>query len=511
MLACKNDHAAVPAPARRLLAKPGTCRVISALGAASILLGFGCSNSDDKGAHLLLDSYGGSHSPLDSYGVPILGCEQYSYDGCDVTSADCQSNVFGLVKCIRQTDTGTLVPVVTITAEQYRALLVQSTSGVNADDLTRQENALVLLGLASPGDLTITNQIDVLVNTVAAYYSSDDKTITIITGSTSLTPSQRRSATATLGHEMVHMLQDQEHGLSQFHNDHSSTYDADLACLSVFEGEAQMYSEFLRVAFVGVAQTSVSYPDHFGNGATYVFGLYATDSPYLIVRRVFPYFYGGRYAYFQWKAAGQGGISALFASPPSASLPYIVSQTGVVDTPLSPMGDTEPSPVPGATLFAEDTLGAWLSYEYLSGLANSAPDPIQTAAGWRGDHLWTYKDETTGNIALIWRVKWSSAAEAANFAALTNAASASPVGIAVDARHATAADTIATVVAVSGSFDLASWQSAASDASPASSATSTTGSDAGTPIAAPIKARQLLLTPVPRPLTSVPRVPGGGI
>ncbi len=435
-------------------------------------------------------------SPIGDYGIPIAGCEQYSTSACDITLPSCQSNIFNLVKCVRKTPAGTLPPVETITTTQYQDSLTQSSSDLNPDDLKRHEAALVMLGLASPGDLTVSNQVDVLVTTVSAYYSSDDKKVTIVRPDTPPTAAEMPQRCTTLAHEFVHALQDQAYDLKQFHTDHDATYDADLASDSIVEGEAVLYETMIRAAFDGLTPDEVDYTERFANAATYLLNQYSSDSPYLMTPRIFPYFYGGPYVYLELQASGRPGIDSLFANPPPASLAYIVSQTSVVDTPLNPVTDAAPNPVSGTTLFAEDTLGAWLTYEYLSHASSVTQTPLQAVSGWRGDHLWIYNDGTTTNVAMIWRVRWSSPSEVSNFINVTNAAVApSPSGTGSASRIAFSFNGDAIVVAVTGTFNLGDWQTTATI--PGSGTNSTgSGADAGT--AGTSQANSALVKPVPR-------------
>ena len=432
-------------------------------------------------------------SSIGNYGVPIAGCEQYSTSACDITVPSCQSNIFNLVKCVRKTPAGTMPPVETITTAQYQDSLTQSSSDLNPDDLTRHEAALVMLGLASPGDLAVSNQVNVLVTTVSAYYSSDAKNVTIIRPVTSPTAAEMPQRCTTLAHEFVHALQDQAYDLNQFHSDHDATYDANLASDSVVEGEAVLYETMIRAAFDGLTPDEVNYDERFANAATYLLNQYSSDSPYLMTPRIFPYFYGGPYVYLELQASGRPGIDSLFANPPSASLAYIVSQTSIVDTPLSPVTDAAPNPVSGTSLFAEDSLGAWLTYEYLSHASGATQTPLQAVSGWRGDHLWIYNDGTTTNVAMIWRVRWSSPSEVSNFINVTNAVTApSPTGTGTASRIAFSSNGDAIVVAVTGTFNLGDWETTAT--LPGSGTNST--ADAGA--AGTSQAGSALVKPVPR-------------
>jgi hypothetical protein len=440
------------------------------------------------------DSQHTASSPLDNYGVPIAGCEQYGYDACDITTASCQANLFGLVQCVRKTPEGTLPPVTIITPAQYQDSLTQGSSQLNPDDLKRYEAALVLLGLASPGDLTVSNQVNVLVTTVSAYYTSDEKKVYVIRPDTPQTAADLHAQSTTLAHEFVHALQDQAFDLKQFETGHSGSYDANLATRSVVEGEAILYETMIRAAFDGLTPDQVNYTERFVNAAQQLLQRYATDSPYLITPRIFPYFYGGPYVYLQLLAAGRPGVDSLFASPPPASLPYIVSQGSIVDTPLDPVTNAAPTSVSGATLFAEDTLGAWLTYETLNHISASSQSPSEVVGGWRGDRLWIYNDGTTTNVAVIWRVRWSTQGDATHFVDVTNASNAPrPSDTSAASRVALLADGDAVVVAVSGSFDISDWEATA-----IATPTGSNGPDFDAGTAGSSQAGSILINPVPR-------------
>ena len=162
------------------------------------------------------DDHGGTSTGNANYAVPIPGCESYAYAACDILQPSCQNDVLELVKCIRQTPGGTMVPVQTITSSQYRdALSTQSAADTNSADMNALEKPLVLVGLTSPSDLTSANQVDVQVNTVPAFYSPAAKCIVIVAPDATVTtqPPSRETTTLTLAHEFVHALQDQQYDL----------------------------------------------------------------------------------------------------------------------------------------------------------------------------------------------------------------------------------------------------------------------------------------------------------
>jgi hypothetical protein len=471
------------------------CRVgtLSAILVAFTLVA--CSGADDHASTSQVQP-----NSLGNYGIPIAGCEQYSYTGCEITEPSCQQSVFELVKCVRKTPNGTLPPVTTITAAEYKNQLTQSSSNSNPTEIQKQENSLVMVGLASSGELTVSSQVDVLVNTVGAYYTSDEKKVYIIRPETAPTNTELQQQALTLAHEFVHALQDQDYDLTQYGKDNDKTYDSTLAASSIIEGEADYYATQLRAAFDGLTPGQVDYAARCANAVAYLEKTFASDSPVLIAPRVFPYFYGGPYVALELQAEGRSGVDSLFASPPPASLPFIVSQGSLVDTQLNPVTDAGPTPVAGSALFYEDTLGAWLTYEYLKPISGGTLAPLLSVSGWLGDHVWVYSDAdttVTSNIAVVWRVRFAAQFDVSNFINRTNLATVPFLNGTAVSRRAFALNGDAVVVAVTGTFDRVMWENAVTAAATAA-APSPSPTGASNAAAASTSLARLLLTKVPR-------------
>jgi hypothetical protein len=401
---------------------------------------------------------------IGSYAVPVPGCEGHSYAACDVADTACQRGLFDLVRCVRETTSGEMVPVETITASQYRDRLLDSSSQDEVpENQGAYEKTLVFLGLASTGDLSIDRQVETLVKTVPAYYSSETKTITVVEADATVvdpTPVSEKTRSSTLAHEIVHALQDQQYDLSKIDPPDGASYDERLSRKTRVEGEAEFYQMMLFAAFSGVAQDHADYPRHFDRAAEYALQKYSSDSPYLIAPRIFPYNYGGRFCYLQFADGGRAGVDGWFADPPLATIPYILSSDGIVIASLSPVREAAPAPAEDATLVFEDTLGAWLVYEMLQARSKEAIDPLTQVAGWRGDRLWVYAAAEGRDAALIWRIRWDNSNSASAFA---NRAKSKPIedrGVPNQCRTFYR-ETDSWLVAVSDGLDVARWLDAA--------------------------------------------------
>jgi len=90
-------------------------------------------------------------------GRPVEGCEQFSYQTCDIREAGCQSDLFGLVACLRgESAAADGPPPVTLLSEAEATELLQGPAEPAADpsaqdDFSPSVRGLELLGLIDPG------------------------------------------------------------------------------------------------------------------------------------------------------------------------------------------------------------------------------------------------------------------------------------------------------------------------------------------------------------------------
>src|SRR5690606_20776067 len=136
---------------------------------------------------------------------------------CDVRTRACQRSVFEATAATRQQRGAYPPPVRIITREQlaqeYREQLAADAERPESEAeaaLRQMQRGLALLGLLPAEQSFEEAFVDQAVDSIAAYYSSFSKRITIIADSAE----DEGEATFTLSHEYVHALQDQREDLS---------------------------------------------------------------------------------------------------------------------------------------------------------------------------------------------------------------------------------------------------------------------------------------------------------
>jgi hypothetical protein len=354
-------------------------------------------------AALLLTSLGSGCGSDDEAPVAFPGCEHEQFTACDIFTADCQSAVFSTVACLRGGAAGSAPPLRSITASEYREELLAEED--TTDDVTLRviENALVMFEMASPGEFVDDGWVDLLVETVPAFYASDDDRITLVDSGLGQLPGD---LTLSLVHEYVHALQDQQVDLVALQQT-ALTTDAALGQDCVVEGEATLIEAFFSAVRWGLRPDEVDFRTHFMAWVDWAEEEFAEDSPVLATRRYFPYTYGARYVYNVYQQGGMAGVRSLLETPPAGTRPVVLSVAEVVDAPVDTMDElTYPAPAAGYRVVLVDSLGAWLFSKFLR--RGPAEVAARLAPAWRGDRLVLYADEA-GEVATVWRIRLDAA------------------------------------------------------------------------------------------------------
>jgi hypothetical protein len=425
---------------------------------------FGCGESRER-------------PPLLGTGRAVPGCEGFDYRACDILTADCQRQLFGLTACVYGDDDPGQAPPVRQLDEASAVALINEvsgdmagmTDGVDAMSESASDEAgfraevrgLELIGLLDAG--TIENPADVVDATVEdllAYYLVPTKEVVIIDRGD---PVDDLDANGVLAHEFVHALQDRRYDLGSFGVELELDSDGYLARSSLIEGEASVFQYALLFAYQGNDVRSVNFDAFFDDLVS--FGMDLTldaGSPALTADSIFPYTFGTRYAGKHWVAGGRaagggtaGGraaLDALYAAPPRSSWEVL---GGDASAALAAFAQA-PAPLDGYTAVSDDVAGAWVSIAMLAGLEGGravASELPELASRWRGDHLWIY-DSPDAGVATLWAIEWASADAAARFAEL--GAPLAPVSAAL---RVDTSGSSTRITAVERSEDLEAWRS----------------------------------------------------
>jgi hypothetical protein len=391
--------------------------------AATLLIGLGAGCADSE-----------SRPPPLGGGRPIRGCESFSYEPCDILTADCQREVFELVACVRG-DTGVSEPPPVRQLDEASAIAqieetgpsetmvdgLEAMSEMMFDEraFAAEVRALELMGLLAPG--LIADMGDVIEESIAnviAYYQVSTREIVIIDRGESV---DNLFANEVLAHEFVHSLQDARHGLGAFGAVPDLDSDGILARASLVEGEASLYQYLLRFAYEGADLERVRYSSFFDSLSAD--GLDATQdagSPALTASGIFPYTYGTAYAGKRWLEGGRAALDALYQTPPRTSWEVL---GGAPDALRSiDAFDGAPAAIDGYALSASDVVGAWVSVAMLAGLSSANRITAELpglASRWRGDRYWVYATaDEPAEVAVVWAIEWADADAAARFSTL---------------------------------------------------------------------------------------------
>jgi hypothetical protein len=366
--------------------------------------------------------------------LPLAACNDRKLSLCDITDSECQEDIYYTDLRVRgdgYDPFGGMPPIRTISEADYRKELEDAAAATpSTDPYPWWDAALKLLHFVPETDLTSTS-IDDRVTNVAAYYSSDTKSVTVVShpgdSSTDNDPktqlNRQINNMTTLAHELIHALQDRE---LDFRRSATST-DSDFAETALIEGDASLYEELVRYEIQlpnGYKWTSTDPAAYFAKWRTAYLGDDFSDlgAPFFAAHwLVYPL--GGAWLADQWKDGGNAAVRRGYANAPKRSLDYILGPGAALpaETPIK----CYPSKPDLAFTNADgrpyglDTFGAMQFYAFLSAWSVDADDRLAAATQWRNDYIFVYYNPTTKKTAVAWHIELASPLPASVLAAIT--------------------------------------------------------------------------------------------
>jgi hypothetical protein len=346
---------------------------------------------------------------------PVPGCEAIDPAPCDVFDTGCQTRLLALAACMRGSSPGALPPVSRMTEAEFTQYLTARLAAEEPDpDLDHFELGLGMLGLVAPGAFTPSSMAAAQAARVRGFYRHDSDDIVIIDHGTVADDIQTNGV---MLHEFVHALQDRDHDLTVWFDEHEDSYDSALAARSVVEGEARFHQERFGVSLLGLDPNAVDLSVHFNRLATLSTAwIRAQPSPYLASFSSFPYEFGGQTINSRFAARGTAIVAELFASPFANTHTLLVYH----DDAIGIAGPTLVAPVPPPewVLTQQTTLGAWLTYVFLA-IDDLDGLPMTHALRWRADRVWIYGSAIPGSrsTVVVWTIAFAEAETAATVAA----------------------------------------------------------------------------------------------
>jgi hypothetical protein len=374
---------------------------------------------------------------------------------CDVRTRVCQHSVFEATAETRKQRGARPPPVRIITrarlAEEYRDQLEREAQQPEDESdvaLRQMQEGLSLLGLL-PTDQSFEEAfVEQAVESIAAYYSSYSKSITIIADAAE----DEDEATFTLAHEYVHALQDQREDLAGLRERFVTGTDDDAALNALVEGEATWLSIVTyRDAVRGEQPADIDATSIFASSLEATLeDIESAPAPLINAGELLPYALGGAGVAQRYLDRGVSAIEALFAAPPRTLLAW-------VDTPALRRVDLEalpepldcgtPAPPDGYEVTLEDRLGLSGLLAARIALGATAEQAYEAGAGWRADLVTGYASAAQPEaVAIAWRIRLQSASAAQELALAVNEGSSERRAAALDSEVLVSAATDPTLL-----------------------------------------------------------------
>jgi hypothetical protein len=351
------------------------------------------------------------------------GCKPTAeLEPCNVADGECQLDIYYALLRLRGDGADPFLgvpPIRTLTVEEYERELwggkpPEPEPPPDEEEEPKEEEpkkvdpwdvTLQLLGLIRPRMSSVAQGVRDRVQHVAAFYSSDTRTVTVI---------DRGGArndfwdTALLTHELVHALQDDE--LSGWNPDSS---DAVLARRAMIEGEATLYEDLTILGMRGRERTDEEWEETYADRIrSRREAMPGARSPY----HEAPWFVYSLGAYRLMMGAylsgGNAGVRHVLGDPPRSSAELMLYSAGeprverpALDCKLDPPG-------PDFTLAGYDRFGGLHVYGFLTKAGLTEEDAWEIASRVTDDRLWIYFDKEAGEVAASWRQRYAGGKDA---------------------------------------------------------------------------------------------------
>jgi len=352
--------------------------------------------------------------PLMSLALLTGACQEHHLAACDITERACQVDIYYRMLSLRGDGFdpfGGLPPVSVITEDEYRQILVQ-----NAADQAAQngpspwDKALSLLHFTSSGAAGDSGStIDDQVAHTYAFYSPEQKDVTIISHPNDTDPYAVEDAMTTLGHELVHALQDRELDLKK---DDFQTSDEYFAYDTIIEGDARFYENLFANDVRGLLgmppKDVVAVPT---DELDYIYQTFVDQATPMFVAQLMVYSLGARYESFEYQSGGNPAIRRGYGKEPHHMVGFLAGDDGkmpAVNATETGVGlCTSSLPMQGKTV-GEDELGGLLFYTFLRGWGVDHATAFATAQSWIGDLLLVQASADLSTTAVSWLLEFSA-------------------------------------------------------------------------------------------------------
>jgi hypothetical protein len=212
-----------------------------------------------------------------------------------------------------------------------------------------------------------------------------------------------------LAHELVHALQDEEHDLTTFWDEHVSSTESALAVRSVIEGEAAALEMNVAPYLLGFEPSDELYGAHVDEAVGRGESTMHEENRFVGMVLQFPYTFGLRSAWLSYEDGGGDALDERFDDVPSTL--EIWQASPVVGAIAS---DFVEVPAPQSySAVEDDVLGAWALRAVLEARV-SDQEADELAGAWRGDRFQVFAADGDASLAAVaYAIEWSDEERAA--------------------------------------------------------------------------------------------------
>lgn len=345
-----------------------------------------------------------------------LPCPPTNYS-CDITDEACAAAVLDLTACIRGDEVPELPKINRLTARQFGEQL-SAEAEEEEHGPSPWDPVLAALGMLPSGRSLVEASIAEAVDSVAAFYDSETKEVSIITdaGSEDADPRERMYL---LSHEFTHLLQDQAHDLEKLSDEASSSTDRRLSLDMLVEGEAVVTSTRALLRLARRSPDDFDFPNFFDTlDQSLLEGIGQASAPLAATLQSLPYNVGGRYVAKLWERSGRGAVKGLYdTSPPTAADWLAMDTAHPGESRAQELDCAPPLPPDGFELYDLDHFG---SAGVLAMLASIDKTELELPGELASDAFALYveqgdTDPANTKVIGVWRLRFRSAAASDRF------------------------------------------------------------------------------------------------
>jgi hypothetical protein len=259
--------------------------------------------------------------------------------------------------------------------------------------------------------------VELYLNQIGGYYDSEGKHF-IMAG---WLPAMLQSTVAV--HEMTHALQDQYFDLQTFMDEKRYSGDELLSRSALVEGDATAvmldYARHL-VGQQGIEKEANVEAMMLQNviGSSLVSGMNAIPSS-LQMTLIFPYTSGLRFAHELLRRGSYEEVNKAFRSAPRSTEEILHPEKffekkadfAQIDSSELVPSEMRPDSVP----VYQDTFGEFAISTLLSNFLSDKGRAATAAAGWGGDRIAVFVDESAKLRTIVWKLNWDSEKDAEEF------------------------------------------------------------------------------------------------